>query len=121
VLCRIREQAVGDLGGTAESHQVTAIDLVGHDPQPSLHDPPLEIDREEAVAAGNEDAGWNGRPRAEWPWLGLVVIAMNSLMAHHMKVERRPAGLAPRPRAIRWRTARRSRPRDVPARPRGLR
>src|SRR5205809_5681165 len=51
----------------AECRKVTAVDLVGRNPEAFLHHPAQEVGREKPILTAQDKSGGNVRPLLEWP------------------------------------------------------
>src|SRR3954470_904031 len=65
----VRLEPLHELVGMRQRGQVSALHLVGREAEPLTHDAPLEVRREEAVVAAQQEAGRDVRPRVQWPRL----------------------------------------------------
>ena len=63
----VPEEPFREVVRTAQRRQVPAVHLVGHDPEPLPHDAALELRREEAVVATQQEPRRDVGPRGERP------------------------------------------------------
>src|SRR3954452_7364879 len=76
----VSQQALRQLIGTAQRGQVTAVHLVGHDPESLPHHAPLELGREEPVVSAQQEPRRHVGPRVERPRVGEHAVRLREHM-----------------------------------------